>query len=240
NEIGTLCRKRGVLFHTDTVQAIGQMKFDLRNTDIDMLSLSGHKFHAPKGVGALYVRSGTQLESLIHGGAQERGKRAGTENVAGIAALGAAITEAVENIPERNARLTAMRDRLIDGILAEIPYTRLNGGREQRSAGNVNVSFRGIEGESLVLALDISGIAASSGSACASGSIDPSHVLTAIGLDEQTAKGSLRLTLGDCNTEEDIDYILEVLPATVKRLRSMSPMWQRICREEGLTDYTVQ
>ena len=239
NEIGEICRSKGVLFHTDAVQATGQIHYDLQNMKIDMLSLSGHKFHAPKGVGALYVRSGIPIESLIHGGAQERGKRAGTENVAGIVAMGAAITDAVEFIDERNIRLAKMRDRLIDGILSEIPYSRLNGGRERRSAGNVNVSFRGIEGESLILALDIRGIAASSGSACASGSIDPSHVLTAIGLDAELAKGSLRLTLGDGNTEDDIDYILEVLPETIKRLRSMSPMWQRICREEGITDYTV-
>ncbi len=239
NEIGEICRSKGVLFHTDAVQATGQIHYDLQNMKIDMLSLSGHKFHAPKGVGALYVRSGIPIESLIHGGAQERGKRAGTENVAGIVAMGAAITDAVECIDERNIRLAKMRDRLIYGILSEIPYSRLNGGRKHRSSGNVNVSFRGIEGESLILALDIRGIAASSGSACASGSIDPSHVLTAIGLDAELAKGSLRLTLGDGNTEDDIDYILEVLPETIKRLRSMSPMWQRICREEGITDYTV-
>jgi cysteine desulfurase len=239
-EIGSVCRKKGVLFHTDAVQAIGQLHFDLNNMNIDMLSLSGHKFHSPKGVGALYVRTGTPLESLIHGGAQERGKRAGTENVAGIVAMGAAITDAVDGIDERNICLAKMRDRLIDNILADIPYSRLNGGRENRSAGNVNISFRGIEGESLILALDIRGIAASSGSACTSGSIDPSHVLTAIGLNEELAKGSLRLTLGDCNTEEDIDYFLEVLPETIKRLRSMSPMWQRICREEGIPDYTLQ
>ncbi len=239
NEIGEICRSKGVLFHTDAVQATGQIHYDLQNMKIDMLSLSGHKFHAPKGVGALYVRSGIPIESLIHGGAQERGKRAGTENVAGIVAMGAAITDAVECIDERNIRLAKMRDRLIDGILSEIPYSRLNGGRKHRSSGNVNISFRGIEGESLILALDIRGISASSGSACASGSIDPSHVLTAIGLDAELAKGSLRLTLGDGNTEDDIDYILEVLPETIKRLRSMSPMWQRICREEGITDYTV-
>ena len=239
NEIGEICRSKGVLFHTDAVQATGQIHYDLQNMKIDMLSLSGHKFHAPKGVGALYVRSGIPIESLIHGGAQERGKRAGTENVAGIVAMGAAITDAVECIDERNIRLAKMRDRLIYGILSEIPYSRLNGGRKHRSSGNVNVSFRGIEGESLILALDIRGIAASSGSACASGSIDPSHVLTAIGLDAELAKGSLRLTLGDGNTDEDIDYMLEVLPETIKRLRSMSPMWQRICREEGITDYTV-
>ena len=237
SEIGSLCRERGVLFHTDAVQAVGHTETDVSKMNIDMLSLSGHKLHAPKGVGALYVRGNIILPSLIHGGAQERGRRAGTENVAGIAALGAAITDAVRDIPKTNKRIVKMRDRLIDGIL-EIPYTRLNGDREKRSAGNINVSFRGVEGESLLLALDIRGIAASSGSACTSGSIDPSHVLTAIGLPEELAKGSLRLTLGDLNTDEDVDYILEVLPETVKKLRRMSPMWQRLCSEEGLDDYT--
>ena len=239
SEIGSICRERGVLFHTDAVQAVGHMEIDLKKSCIDMLSLSGHKFHSPKGVGALYVRSGTDLPSLIHGGAQERGKRAGTENVAGIVAMGAAITEAAADISARSECLAKMRDRLTDGILASIPHSRLNGGRECRAAGNVNVSFRGIEGESLLLALDIAGIAASSGSACTSGSIDPSHVLTAIGLPEELAKGSLRLTLGDNNTDDDIDYILKVLPDTVKKLRRMSPMWQRICREEGIEDYTI-
>lgn len=239
SEIGSICRERGVLFHTDAVQAVGHIDIDLQKSCIDMLSLSGHKFHSPKGVGALYVRSGIDLPSLIHGGAQERGKRAGTENVAGIVAMGAAITEAAANISSRSERLAKMRDRLTDGILASIPHSRLNGGRECRAAGNVNVSFRGIEGESLLLALDIAGIAASSGSACTSGSIDPSHVLTAIGLPEELAKGSLRLTLGDNNTDDDIDYILKVLPDTVKKLRRMSPMWQRICREEGIDDYTI-
>ena len=185
------------------------------------------------------MRSGTDLPSLIHGGAQERGKRAGTENVACIVAMGAAITEAAADISARSERLAKMRDRLTDGILASIPHSRLNGGRKCRAAGNVNVSFRGIEGESLLLALDIAGIAASSGSACTSGSIDPSHVLTAIGLPEELAKGSLRLTLGDNNTDDDIDYILKVLPDTVKKLWRMSPMWQRICREEGIEDYTI-
>lgn len=239
SEIGNICRERGVLFHTDAVQAVGHMEIDLQKSCIDMLSLSGHKFHSPKGVGALYVRSGTDLPSLIHGGAQERGKRAGTENVACIVAMGAAITEAAADISARSERLAKMRDRLTDGILASIPHSRLNGGRKCRAAGNVNVSFRGIEGESLLLALDIAGIAASSGSACTSGSIDPSHVLTAIGLPEELAKGSLRLTLGDNNTDDDIDYILKVLPDTVKKLRRMSPMWQRICREEGIDDYTI-
>ena len=238
-ETGRICHEKGVLFHTDAVQAIGQLRIDVQKMHIDMLSLSGHKLHAPKGVGALYVRGGTDIENLIHGGAQERGRRAGTENVAGIAALGAAVADAVRDIEGTSERIRKMRDRLIDGILA-IPYSRLNGGRDERSAGNVNISFRGIEGESLILALDIAGIAASSGSACTSGSIDPSHVLTAIGLDEEMAKGSLRLTLGDLNTEEDVDYILGVLPETVRRLRSMSPLWQRICRAEGIEDYTVQ
>lgn len=239
-EIGRLCRERGVLFHTDAVQAIGHIDINLQKLSIDMLSLSGHKIHAPKGVGALYVRSGIDLPSLIHGGAQERGKRAGTENVAGIVALGVAIGEAVGDIPEKNARLEKLRDRLIDGILSAVPYSRLNGGREHRSAANVNVSFRGIEGESLLLALDIKGIAASSGSACTSGSIDPSHVLRAIGLPDELAKGSLRLTLGEDSTDDDVDYILAVLPEVVKELRRRSPMWQRICRDEGIEDYTLK
>lgn len=238
-DIGKLCRDRGVLFHTDAVQAIGHIDINVQKLNIDMLSLSGHKLHAPKGVGALYVRSGIDLPSLVHGGSQERGKRAGTENVAGIAALGVAVTEATQDIPERNAKLEKLRDRLTDGILASIPHTRLNGGREHRSSGNVNLSFRGIEGESLLLALDIRGIAASSGSACTSGSIDPSHVLRAIGLSDELAKGSLRLTLGDDNTDDDVDYILETLPQVVKDLRRRSPMWQRICRDEGIEDYTL-
>lgn len=238
-EIGKLCRDRGVLFHTDAVQAIGHIDINVQKLNIDMLSLSGHKLHAPKGVGALYVRSGIDLPSLVHGGSQERGKRAGTENVAGIAALGVAVTEATQDIPERNAKLEKLRDRLTDGILASIPHTRLNGGREHRSSGNVNLSFRGIEGESLLLALDIRGIAASSGSACTSGSIDPSHVLRAIGLSDELAKGSLRLTLGDDNTDDDVDYILNTLPQVVKDLRRRSPMWQRICHDEGIEDYTL-
>lgn len=233
-EIGRICRERGVLFHTDAVQGIGHIGIDVQKMNIDMLSLSGHKLSAPKGVGALYVRSGTDLPSLIHGGAQERGKRAGTENVPGIVGLGAAVTEAVKDIPQKNARLAGLRDRLAEGILAAVPYSRLNGGMEDRCSANVNLSFRGIEGESLLLALDIRGISASSGSACTSGSIDPSHVLRAIGLSEELAKGSLRLTLGEDNTEEDIDYILEVLPRVVADLRQRSPLWQRICREEGI------
>ncbi|MBQ8966241.1 cysteine desulfurase NifS [Ruminococcus sp.] len=239
-DIGKLCRERGVLFHTDAVQAIGQLEINVQKMDIDMLSLSGHKLHAPKGVGALYVRSGIDLPSLIHGGAQERGKRAGTENVAAIVGLGEAVTAAVTDIAPRNERIKAMRQRLAEGIVSAIPHSRINGDMAQRVSGNVNVSFRGVEGESLLLALDIRGIAASSGSACTSGSIDPSHVLTALGLSAELAKGSLRLTLGDHNTDEDVDYILEVLPETVKRLRRMSPMWQRICKEEGITDYTLE
>lgn len=231
-EIGAVCRERGVLFHTDAVQAVGNVEIDVKAMNIDMLSLSGHKIHAPKGVGALYVRSGINLPNLIYGGAQERNKRAGTENVPSIVALGVAITDAVKNIPEKNKKVSAMRDRLIDGIL-KIDETRLNGDREKRLAGNVNISFRGVEGESLLLMLDMYGIAASSGSACTSGSLDPSHVLLSIGLPHETAHGSLRLSINDETTDEDVDYILEVVPKVVEKLRAMSPLWERIQNEKN-------
>lgn len=231
-EIGAVCRERGVLFHTDAVQAVGNVDIDVKAMNIDMLSLSGHKIHAPKGVGALYVRSGINLPNLIYGGAQERNKRAGTENVPSIVALGVAITDAVKNIPEKNKKVSAMRDRLIDGIL-KIDETRLNGDREKRLAGNVNISFRGVEGESLLLMLDMYGIAASSGSACTSGSLDPSHVLLSIGLPHETAHGSLRLSINDETTDEDVDYILEVVPKVVEKLRAMSPLWERIQNEKN-------
>lgn len=231
-EIGAVCRERGVLFHTDAVQAVGNVEIDVKAMNIDMLSLSGHKIHAPKGVGALYVRSGINLPNLIYGGAQERNKRAGTENVPSIVALGVVITDAVKNIPEKNKKVSAMRDRLIDGIL-KIDETRLNGDREKRLAGNVNISFRGVEGESLLLMLDMYGIAASSGSACTSGSLDPSHVLLSIGLPHETAHGSLRLSINDETTDEDVDYILEVVPKVVEKLRAMSPLWERIQNEKN-------
>lgn len=230
-EIAKLAKERGILFHTDAVQAIGSLPFDVKAMGIDLLSLSGHKFHAPKGVGALYIRNGVRLQRLIQGGAQERTQRAGTENVASIVGLGKAIALAAENIDRHNAQLTAVRDRLIDRILAEIPYTRLNGHRTQRLPGNCNISFRFIEGESLLLALDLKGIAASSGSACTSGSLDPSHVLLAIGLPHEIAHGSLRLSLSEENTIEQADRVVDALKEIVARLRSMSPLYDDFLRE---------
>ena len=233
-EIGALCKEKGVVFHTDAVQAVGNVPIDVKAMNIDMLSLSGHKIHAPKGVGAIYVRGGISLPNLIYGGAQERSKRAGTENVPSRVALGEAITAATENIPAKIEKVTKMRDRLIDGIL-KIKETRLNGDRDKRLCGNVNISIRGIEGESLLLSLDLMGICASSGSACTSGSLDPSHVLLSIGLPHEIAHGSLRLSISDETTDEDIDYILKCVPKVVDRLRSMSPLWDRICKTEGIT-----
>ena len=224
-EIGAVCKKHNVLFHTDAVQAIGHVPVDVKAMNVDMLSMSGHKFYAPKGVGALYVRSGVRLENLIEGGAQERSRRAGTENLPAIVGMGKAIELITAEQQEENARLTAMRDRLIQGILEKIPDSRLNGHPTRRLPGNVNVSIRFIEGESLLLSLDMVGIAGSSGSACTSGSLDPSHVLLAIGLPHEIAHGSLRLTLGRDNTEQDVDYVLEQLPKIVERLRSMSPLY---------------
>ena len=223
-EIGALARERGILFHTDAVQAVGNVPIDVKAMNIDMLSLSGHKLHAPKGIGALYIRKGVVIDNLVHGGAQERGKRAGTENTPYIVALGRAMEIATTNIEERAAKVRALRDKLIDGIL-KIPYTRLNGDRERRLPGNVNVSIQYIEGESILLSLDLAGVVASSGSACTSGSLDPSHVLLAIGLPHEIAHGSLRLTLSEETTEEDVDYILTVLPEIVERLRAMSPIY---------------
>lgn len=231
-EIGAVCREARVPFHTDAVQAVGQVAIDVGVQQIDMLSLSGHKLNAPKGVGVLYLRSGLAIDTFMHGGAQERGRRAGTENLASIMGLAAAITIASFQIEERAARRTAMRDRLIDGILAQIPRCRLNGSREHRLPGSLNISFEGIEGESLLLLLDMKGICASSGSACTSGSLDPSHVLLAIGLPHEIAHGSLRLSLGDENTMEDVEYILEVLPPIIERLRSMSPVWEKLMAEQ--------
>ena len=227
SEIGAICQKHGVLFHTDAVQAAGTLPVDVKEQHIDLLSLSAHKFHGPKGVGALFIRKGISLPNLVDGGAQERGRRAGTENVAGIVGLSVALKEACATMAERTKRLTAMRDRLIDGAL-QIERTRLNGDRTKRLPGNVNLCFEGIEGESLLLLLDLNGVCGSSGSACTSGSLDPSHVLLAIGLPHEIAHGSLRLSFSDQNTEEDVDYILEVLPGIVERLRSMSPLWEEI------------
>lgn len=223
--IGAVCHERGVLFHTDAVQAAGHMKIDVNAMHIDLLSLSAHKFHGPKGVGMLYARRGIILTNLIEGGAQERGKRGGTENVPGIAAMAAALTEACANMDENTKKVTALRDKLIDGI-SKIPHCALNGAREPRLPGNVNFCFEGIEGESLLLLLDAKGISASSGSACTSGSLDPSHVLLAIGRPHEVAHGSLRLTICEDNTEEEIDYILAELPPIVDDLRNMSPVWK--------------
>ena len=236
-EIGAICRQAGVLFHADAVQAAGHLPINVKEMNIDLLSLSAHKFHGPKGVGAFYCRRGIPLPSLIDGGAQERGKRAGTENVAGIVGLGAALRLANEEMSEASARVSAMRDRLIDGILQTVPMCRLNGPRHNRLPGNCNISFLGIEGESLLLRLDLAGIAASSGSACASSSLDPSHVLLAIGLPHEVAHGSVRLSLSDYNTEEDVDYILEKLPEIVSTLRSMSPLWEQI--QKGQIHYDI-
>ena len=233
-EIGEICKEKKVPFHTDAVQAIGNVEIDVKALNIDMLSLSGHKIHAPKGVGALYVRGGISLPNLIHGGAQEKNKRAGTENLPSIVGLAQAITDSVQNIKEKQEKVSKRRDRLIDGIL-KIQETRLNGDREKRLCGNVNISIRGVEGESLLLMLDMYGILASSGSACTSGSLDPSHVLLSIGLPHETAHGSLRLSISEETADEDIDYILETIPKVVDRLRSMSPLWERICKNEGIT-----
>ena len=236
-EIGAICRQAGVLFHADAVQAAGHLPINVKEMNIDLLSLSAHKFHGPKGVGAFYCRRGIPLPSLIDGGAQERGKRAGTENVAGIGGLGAALRLANEEMSDASARVSAMRDRLIDGILQTVPMCRLNGPRHNRLPGNCNISFLGIEGESLLLRLDLAGIAASSGSACASSALDPSHVLLAIGLPHEVAHGSVRLSLSDYNTEEDVDYILEKLPEIVSTLRSMSPLWEQI--QKGQIHYDI-
>lgn len=230
-EIGALCRKHKIWFHTDAVQAFGHVPINVEEQNIDMLSVSGHKIHAQKGVGLLYVKKGVVLPNLIDGGAQERGKRAGTENIAGIVGLAKAMEIASQNIEERGERTKVLRDKLIDNIL-KIERTRLNGDREKRLPGNVNISIEGIEGESLLLSLDMYGICASSGSACTSGSLDPSHVLLAIGLCHEVAHGSLRISLSDENTMEDVDRILEVLPGIVERLRSMSPLWEKIQRGE--------
>ena len=224
-EIGAVCREAGVLFHTDAVQAAGHLPIDVKAQHIDMLSLSGHKFHGPKGVGALYVRQGVPITSLIEGGAQERGKRAGTENVPGIAAMAAALEDACAHMEENRAKVTALRDKLIAG-LSQIPHSALNGDPVNRLPGNVNFCFEGIEGESLLLLLDDAGICASSGSACTSGSLDPSHVLLAIGRPHEVAHGSLRLSLSEWNQPWEIDHILREVPRVVAYLRSMSPVWK--------------
>ena len=241
NEIGTiepvaeLCKiakAHGALFHTDAVQAVGHVPIDVKALDVDMLSLSGHKLHAPKGVGALYIRNGVRIQRFMEGGAQERTQRAGTENMASIVALGAAIELAVGKLDENVAKIAAMRDRLIERILGEIPYARLNGHPEKRLPGNVNVCFRFIEGEALLLSLDLKGVAGSSGSACTSGSLDPSHVLLAIGLPHEIAHGSLRLTLSEENTMEEVDYAVDALKEIVQRLRAMSPLYDEFLKSQ--------
>ncbi len=246
NEIGTLepvkeiaeiCHEKGVLFHTDAVQAVGHIPVDVREIGCDMLSLAGHKFHGPKGVGTLYARKGLLLSSLIEGGAQERGKRAGTENIAGIVGMAAALKEATDNLSANMAKISKLRDRLIEG-LSTIPHSILNGSRDNRLPGNVNMCFEGIEGESLLLLLDQKGICASSGSACTSGSLDPSHVLLAIGRIHDVAHGSLRLSLCEYNTEEEIETIIKAVPEIVDYLRRISPVWQDL--QEGKRNYVIQ
>ena len=226
-EIGAVCKEKGVLFHTDAVQAAGHLHIDVKAQNIDMLSLSAHKFHGPKGVGVLYARQGIPLTNIIEGGAQERGKRAGTENIPGIVSMAAALQEACAHIDENAAKVSALRDKLIAG-LSQIPHSALNGDPVHRLPGNVNFCFEGIEGESLLLLLDAKGICASSGSACTSGSLDPSHVLLAIGRPHEVAHGSLRLSLCEWNTEEEVDYMLQVIPEVVEYLRSMSPVWKEL------------
>ncbi len=228
-EIGAICRARKVYFHTDAVQAVGHIPIDVVAMNIDMLSLSAHKFYGPKGVGALYIRSGVRISNLLDGGAQERGKRAGTENPAGVVGLGAAIDLAVSHMEKNSAHESALRDRLFDKIIENIPHVIVNGSRQEgkRLPGNVNVSIKFIEGEGMLLLLDMQGIAASSGSACTSGSLDPSHVLLAIGLDHETAHGSLRLTLSPENTQEDIDRTVDILSKSIERLRAMSPLFKQ-------------
>lgn len=223
-EIGAICREHGVLFHTDAVQAVGNVPIDVKAQNIDMLSLSGHKIHTPKGIGALYLRKGVVIDGFMHGGGQESGRRGGTENTPYIIALGQAVEDAVNGMEQKVAKVTGLRERLTQGML-KIPASRLNGDPVKRLCGNVNISFEAVEGEALLLRLDLKGICGSSGSACTSGSLDPSHVLLAIGLPHEVAHGSLRLSLGEDTTEEDVDYILEVLPEVVQTLRDMSPVW---------------
>lgn len=232
-EIGEIAKKHGILFHTDAVQAVGHVPIDVDKMNIDLLSMSGHKLGAPKGIGAIYIRKGSKVAPLIFGGAQERKQRAGTENIPGIVGMGKAAELAGAEMEETTKKLTALRDKLIHGILESIPYSRLNGHPTERLPGNCNISFSYIEGESLLLLLDALGVAASSGSACTSGSLDPSHVLMAIGLKHETAHGSLRLTLDHENTEEEVDFVLEKLPAIVQRLRDMSPVWEDFMKQSN-------
>ena len=235
-EIGALCRERGIPFHTDAVQAAGHMPIDVVEMNIDMLSMSGHKFHAPKGVGVLYAKKNMPLVNIIEGGAQERGKRAGTENVAGIVALAAALKESCEHMEENTAKILPMRDKLF-AELSKIPHSKINGSLEHHVPGTVNMCFEGIEGESLLLLLDREGICASSGSACTSGSLDPSHVLLSIGLPHEVAHGSLRLSIGEYNSMDEIDHIIEVVPKVVAYLRSISPVWDEL--EKGTRPHLI-
>ena len=226
SEIGALCRSRGVIFHTDAVQAVAHVPIDVAKMNIDLLSLSAHKFHGPKGVGALYIRKGLRFENFIHGGGQENGRRASTENIAGIVGLGAAAEITSADMQGETKRMSGLRDKLIDGVMKLVPHAKLNGAPGNgRLPNSANFSFIGVEGETLLLDLDAAGISASTGSACTSGSLDPSHVLLAVGLSHELAHGSLRLTLGKQNTEEDIDYVLDVLPKIIARRREMSPLW---------------
>lgn len=231
DEIGKICHEKGVIFHTDAVQAVGHIPIDVKHQHIDMLSLSAHKFHGPKGVGALYIKKGVKIETFMEGGAQESGKRGGTENTAGIIALGKAIEIACGNIEQKNANLIKKRDKLITELL-KIERSHLNGDAVKRLPGNVNISFEGIEGESLLLLLDMAGICASSGSACTSGSLDPSHVLLAIGLKNEIAHGSLRLSLDESNTYDEVEYAIKEVGKAVKKLRDMSPLWEKIIKEK--------
>lgn len=231
-EIGAVCHEKGVLFHTDAVQAAGHVPLDVKAQNIDLLSMSAHKFHGPKGIGALYCKQGVRLPNLIEGSAQERGRRAGTESVYAMVGMAAALEESCAHMEENAAKMQKLRDRLIDGLL-KIEASHLNGDWQNRLPGNVNVSFEGVEGESLLLYLDMKGVSASSGSACTSGSLDPSHVLLAIGLPHEIAHGSLRLSLCESNTEEEVDYIIACVPEIIERLRSMSPLWERIQKERG-------
>ena len=235
-EIGALCREKGVIFHTDAVQAAGHLPIDVKEMNIDMLSLSAHKFHGPKGIGVLYAKRGIRLENVINGGAQERGKRAGTENLPAIVGMAAAFREACENMAANAEKMTCLRDKLIRE-LSKIPFSIVNGDLEHRLPGNVNMCFEGIEGESLLLLLDRDGVEASSGSACTSGSLDPSHVLLAIGLPHEIAHGSLRLSLCESNTEAEIDHIIEVVPKVVEYLRNMSPVWESL--ENGTQEHLI-
>lgn len=235
-EIGALCREKGIPFHTDAVQAAGHMPIDVKEMNIDMLSISGHKFHAPKGVGVLYAKKNMPLFNLIEGGAQERGRRGGTENVAGIVALAAALKESIDNMDANTAKIIPMRDKLF-AELSKIPHSKINGSLEHHVPGTVNMCFEGIEGESLLLMLDMNGICASSGSACTSGSLDPSHVLLSLGLPHEVAHGSLRLSIGEYNTMEEIDHIIEVVPKVVQYLRNMSPVWDEL--EKGQRPHLI-